>query len=90
MFRNERPSIMKMSFVSKEDLTMDSQNEIRRAGWRSVIAVALTTVAITFNHVFTLGGVAFLLGATLLVSRQRCGFGFAEPGTGGHSLPTAS
>jgi ABC-type branched-subunit amino acid transport system substrate-binding protein len=58
---------MKMSFVSKEDLTMDSQNEIRRAGWRSVIAVALTTVAITFNHVFTLGGVAFLLGATLLV-----------------------
>jgi branched-chain amino acid transport system substrate-binding protein len=58
---------MKMSFVSKEDLTMDSQNEIRRAGWRPVIAVALTTVAITFNHVFTLGGVAFLLGATLLV-----------------------
>ena len=45
---------------------MDSQNEIRRAGWRSVVVVALTAVAITFNHVFTLGSGAFVLGATLL------------------------
>jgi ABC-type branched-subunit amino acid transport system substrate-binding protein len=66
MFRNERPSIMNMSFVSKEGLAMDSQNEIGRAGWRSVVAVALTAVAITFNHVFTLGSGAFVLGATLL------------------------
>ncbi|PYR51708.1 MAG: hypothetical protein DMF95_07965, partial [Acidobacteria bacterium] len=66
MFRNERPSIMNMSFLSKEGLAMDSQNEIRRPGWRSVVAVALTAVAITFNHVFTLGSGAFVLGATLL------------------------
>src|SRR6186997_3095262 len=61
MFRNERPSITNISFVSKEGSTMDSQNEIRRAGWRSVVAVALTAVAITFNHVFTLGSGAFVL-----------------------------
>ncbi len=57
---------MNMSFVSKEGSTMDSQNEIRRAGWRSVVAVALTAAAITFNHVFTLGSSAFVLGVALL------------------------
>ncbi len=45
---------------------MDSQNEIQRAGWRSVVAVALTAVVITFNHVFTLGSGALLLGGALL------------------------
>jgi len=45
---------------------MESQIEIGRAGWQSVVAVALTAVAITFNHVFTLGSGAFVLGATLL------------------------
>jgi ABC-type branched-subunit amino acid transport system substrate-binding protein len=65
MFRNERPSIMNMSFVSKEGSTMDSQNAIR-AGWRSLVAVALTAAAVTFNHVFTLGSGAFVLGAALL------------------------
>jgi len=45
---------------------MESQNGIRRAGWRSVVAVALMAVAITFNHVFTLGSGAFVLGAALL------------------------
>ena len=45
---------------------MDSQNEIQLAGWQSVVAVALTAVAITFNHVFTLGSGALALGATLL------------------------
>ena len=45
---------------------MDSQNEVPRGGWRSVVAVALTAVAITFNHVFTLGSGAFVLGAALL------------------------
>jgi len=57
---------MNMSFVGKEGSTMDSQNEIRSTGWPSVVAVALTAVAITFNHVFTLGSGAFLLGAALL------------------------
>jgi hypothetical protein len=57
---------MNMSFVSQEGSTMDSQNEIQRAGWRSVVAVALTAVVITFNHVFTLGSGAFVLGAALL------------------------
>jgi ABC-type branched-subunit amino acid transport system substrate-binding protein len=66
MFRNERPFITNMSFVSEEGLAMDAQNEIRQAGWRSVVAVALTAVVITLNHVFTLGGGAFVLGATLL------------------------
>src|SRR6266568_7175265 len=37
---------------------MGSQNEIPRAGWRSVVA--------TFNHVFTRGSGAFVLGAALL------------------------
>ena len=69
---------------------MDSQNEIRRAGWRPVVAVALTAVVITFNHVFTLGNGAFVLGATCSLSRRHCGPGFGGPGTGGHSLPTAS
>ena len=45
---------------------MDSQNEIRRSGWRSVVAIAITAVVITFNHVFTLGSGAFVLGAALL------------------------
>src|SRR5437762_5747750 len=66
MFRNERPTIMNMSFVSTEGLAMDSQNEIRRSGWRSVVAVALTAVVITFNHAFTLGSGALVLGAALL------------------------
>src|SRR5947207_6994464 len=66
MFRNERPSIMNMSFVSKEGLAMDSQNEIRRAGWRSLVPVALTAFALTFNHVFRLCSGAFVLAASLL------------------------
>jgi ABC-type branched-subunit amino acid transport system substrate-binding protein len=66
MFRNERLSIMNISFTSKEGLAMDLQNEMRRAGWQSVAAVALTAVVITFNHVFTLGSGAFVLGAILL------------------------
>ena len=81
---------MNMSFVSTEGLAMQSQNEIRRAGWRSVVAVALTAVAITFNHVFTLGSGALSWEPRCSLSRLRCGLGFAGPGTGGHSLPTAS
>jgi ABC-type branched-subunit amino acid transport system substrate-binding protein len=57
---------MNMSFVSKEGLAMDSQHEFGRAGRRSVVAVALTAVIITINHIFTLGGGALLLGAILL------------------------
>jgi ABC-type branched-subunit amino acid transport system substrate-binding protein len=66
MFRNERLSITNGRSSAKEGLAMDSQNEFRRAGWRSVAAVAVTAIAITFNHVFTLGGGALFLGATLL------------------------
>src|SRR5262245_51257104 len=66
MFRNERPSITNMASVRKEGLAMNSHNEIQRAGWPSVVAVALTAVLITVNHVFTLGSAAFLLGAILL------------------------
>jgi len=55
-----------MTFISEEGSAMGSQNEIRTAGWRSVAAVTVTAIAITFNHVFTLGSGAFLLGAILV------------------------
>src|SRR5262245_43977166 len=45
---------------------MNSEDEIDRVGWPSVVAVALTSIAITVNHVYTLGNGAFPLGTVLL------------------------
>jgi ABC-type branched-subunit amino acid transport system substrate-binding protein len=59
---------MNVSFVFKEDLAMNSQIDIQRLGRPSLVAVALTALVITVNHVFTLGITgASLLGAILLV-----------------------
>ena len=46
---------------------MDTQNRLRTYGHLSLVSVALTALAITVNHWYSLGGGAFMLGATLLV-----------------------
>src|SRR6266568_8147065 len=53
---------------------MGSQNEIPRAGWRSVVA--------TFNHVFTLGSGALVLGAALLAVPPALWIWFRRTGNG--------
>jgi ABC-type branched-subunit amino acid transport system substrate-binding protein len=55
-----------MSFISKEDTAMSTHNS-GRVGRASLVSVMLTAVAITVNHVYTLGDGAALLGAVLLL-----------------------
>jgi ABC-type branched-subunit amino acid transport system substrate-binding protein len=46
---------------------MSTHNDVQPSGRASLMSVMLTSVAITVNHVYTLGAGAFLLGTTLLV-----------------------
>ena len=46
---------------------MSSKNGVQQYAYPSQISVMLTAVAITVNHVYTLGAKAFLLGAALLL-----------------------
>ena len=56
-----------MTFAGKEGMAMNSDIGIEPIGRASVVAVMLTALAITVNHVDTLGSGAFLLGTVLLV-----------------------
>ncbi len=64
MFRNERPFIQN---VTKENISMKSEYVVQRYGRASLLSVMLTAVAITVNHLFTLGAGALPLGAALVV-----------------------
>lgn len=47
---------------------MKMRSESLELGWASVISVMVTVVAITLNHLYTLGSGALLLGVALLVA----------------------
>jgi ABC-type branched-subunit amino acid transport system substrate-binding protein len=55
-----------MNWVFTSGGSMSNQSEVREATRRSLASVALTSVAITVNHLYTLGRPALLLGAVLI------------------------
>src|SRR4029453_15794855 len=48
-------------------MAMSSNDSLQQYAQASLVSVVLTAIAITVNHVYTLGVGAFLLGATLVV-----------------------